>query len=305
MVEHPGDVFDPVGLFGHPQDQVVVLGPVEPGPHPPHLFQQDAPHAGDVTGVHGAHERVGRPVGFEEGHEEGARLVDLVFVAVEEVRIARRDPLGQREQAVGRQLVVVVQEHHVIAACDLQGAVGRFGDAAVFRAQGRPDARIGQAGVAQVAQIAAGVLARAGVVHQDQLPAVVPLRFDRLHQLVQVDRIDVVDGRDDGEPDLRIDRRHAGRQIGRAAGRPVAIAFRLQRKLIAPPILRRVRRTVEQPVGEGVGAGGASFGPAVAKVMGQRIGDPAKVRIDRQIGRPVKFLRRGAGLRRTVSQIMA
>ena len=118
--------------LGGPQDQVVILRPVEAGSKSADLADQLAPQHGEVAGVHRRAKTFRRPVRLQEMNRLAAvdEHVGLVAVDVVDVdrRIDRRRHLLQRRR---HQRVVMIQVGDELAAGDRQPIVRCRHDAAI------------------------------------------------------------------------------------------------------------------------------------------------------------------------------
>ena len=201
-VQRLGDVGDAFGALGQPQDQVVVLAAVEVLAQAPDLLDQGPPGHGQVAHVVVGGQLVRRPVRLDVRVVQLPCRVQLVLVGVQDVdgRVGVEPPhhLGQ---GVRLELVVVVQEGHVLPGGHGQCGVGGLGYARRGGAVDDHDAGV----VPQGGQHVEGLAAVRAVVGHAQLPPVVHLRPHRFHGGRQdvgvgvVDRHQDADGRPIGE----------------------------------------------------------------------------------------------------------
>ena len=87
MVEDERDVVDAVGDLGDAQEQVVVLRPLEPDAEPAGRLEHLPAEAGEVVDVVVTEQQFRGPVRLELRVVPAAGGVDLVLVAVDQVRV--------------------------------------------------------------------------------------------------------------------------------------------------------------------------------------------------------------------------
>ena len=174
----------------HAQHELEVLDRVEGRIEAAGALGELAAHHQQVTDVHRPERVGGRPVGLEEGIGAVAVPGELVGVGVDEVElgvIAER--LGDPQQGIGGQHVVVVEEGDELPPRQRQGGVGRRGDAGVSLAQPDLDPLV----AVPVALEHGPDLGRArAVVGDAQLPVRVALVAHRLDRLGEQPRIGLV-----------------------------------------------------------------------------------------------------------------
>ncbi|GJE45702.1 hypothetical protein AEGHOMDF_4902 [Methylobacterium soli] len=256
MVEHLRHVHDGPRPLAGPQRQVVILRALVAEAKSAACAHEIAAQAGDVAGIHDAHQGIGRPVRLEERAREQPLRVDLVLVAVEEIGPGPVDRQGELVEAIGRQFVVVVEEDDVLPLGPRQRRVGGRRDAPVLRVAADDDPRIGDRREGR-----AGLRLRAGIVDEDQLPVRVPLGRHRGDGRLEVAPLHVVDRRQDREARPAPQGREARVEILRPARGQVAIAPRPGLEAVAR------RRAGLGPVGQ------AGAGPAPAQ-EGRQEGAP-------------------------------
>ena len=87
MTEDLGDMADMPCLLGCTQRQIVVLASFETLSHAARRQEQTAPHDEQAAHVHVRQQQRGRPIGLELRFEPASRRVDLVVVAIDDVRL--------------------------------------------------------------------------------------------------------------------------------------------------------------------------------------------------------------------------
>ena len=218
---------DPAG-HGHPQEQVVVLGPVVLGAEDPAApggaEQQVAADGGEVADVVGPQQReqVEGRLGGVEADPVGL-LGDLRLVAEDQVRLGLGvQAAGEEAEGRGVQQVIVVEDRQEVAAGALDRAVAGAADAEVLLQLVEPDAIVAVGPATGDLQV---VAAAAAVVDQQQLPADVGLAADREDQLLEQPRR--------GVPHRRQQREEHRPGAGRPARAPAP-----QRRHQGGPVLR-------------------------------------------------------------------
>jgi hypothetical protein len=238
VIQHVGHVIDARDGRHQPQEQVVVLRPFHPRAQAAGAADQVGACAYQVSHVVLRPGQRRRPVRLEQRQRAVPSVdADLVLVAVDQRRIRMCiDVLRQRQQRMRRQFVIVVEKHHILAARQIERAVGRGTDVAAIVAPVHPHARLacGQRREHRVHVRRAG-----GVVGDAQLPVRIDLAGHRLDHPLQHRRV-------------RLEHRHDDRENGRAAQRgdqrlTVAAQVRDASLLPGDPlpvriVLRRARR---------------------------------------------------------------
>ena len=129
--------------LGGPQDQVVILRPVEACSEPADLVDEVASQHRQVAGVHRRAEPLGRPIGFQEVNRLAAIDQHVGLVAVHVVDVGSRVECRRHLlECGGHQLVVVIEESDELATSHRQPVVRRGDDATVLRPVEHTDPRV-------------------------------------------------------------------------------------------------------------------------------------------------------------------
>jgi hypothetical protein len=114
VIQHLGDVGDPLRALGEAEEEVVVLAAVEPMPEASDLREEAVTEDRQVGDV--VHRRGDRGSSPAEERQSGGRLLELVLIGIDEVEIAIlvQTP-HDLEEGLWRQLVVVIKERDEIA----------------------------------------------------------------------------------------------------------------------------------------------------------------------------------------------
>ncbi len=264
VVEDLGDVHHPSRHLGGPEHHVEVLAPVELGTEPSDAPQEFVADGRDVPEVGVGEQQIGVPIGFELGLILAIHLVQLVLVRVDDIGVVLgRDHGGDPSQGIGREEIVVIDQHDELPYGGHQCPVGRPRDAAVlFEGQGL-DPRVGggelghrrrQLGVARA------------VVTQAELPVPIGLIDDGLDALAEVPERRPVH-RDDDAQQRAVDRQVLG-------GQGVGMVDAIEVPLVLPvPVVRGERCGVDPPLLLLVVLFG---GPREQEGLGQPVGHPAQ-----------------------------
>ena len=132
-----GDVDDLTGAqpFGAAQHQVMVLRAFEAGPKAAHLAHQLRLQRGQVADQVLRQAQVVVPVGLEVRVLAQAFGAQLVLVGIDQAGLGEGlDGFCQQQQGVLCQHVVVVEQHHPVAAGERQRGVRGLADVAIASA---------------------------------------------------------------------------------------------------------------------------------------------------------------------------
>ena len=218
MIEDARHVLDAARLLGDAKHQLEVLHAVERGVEPAGALDDRSTHQEEMADVHDPAEELGRPIRLEERLAVPSAQVDLVLVCVDHIGVGPAvQQVDAREQGVGVELVVMVEERDELPGGRLERPVRRSGDALVRLAEGDLDPGV----AVERPKVLEGGAARRSVVGQAELPVGVPLGPHRVDAAAQPRGIRVVDGRDDRDerPEAEIGRRDRGRLARRSESR--------------------------------------------------------------------------------------
>ena len=113
--------------FGDTQNEIVILGSLEPRPETTNLEAKILPHRAEVGDHVLLEEQSLVPVRLEVGVAALAVEVDLVLVRINELRVGVPIyRLGNAEEGMRRQEVIMVKQRDPVARCDLNRRVRSF-----------------------------------------------------------------------------------------------------------------------------------------------------------------------------------
>ena len=189
MIQHLGNMLHALAAFGGTQQQIVVLGAVVARAEAANTLDQLASQHAEMAQVVDRKKVVGIEIGFEMRIDMAAIDIELVFIRIHDIRVAREDGLRDFEQCIAGQRVVVVEQADIVAAGKTQGRVGRTGDAGIGRQTHDLDALIE---LAKFIQCCPGFGQGRGVVGNAQFPMRIELLTHRIHRRQQPAPLDVV-----------------------------------------------------------------------------------------------------------------
>ena len=209
-------------VLGEAEHQVVILRAGMLVRKPADLVEKLRLEDEEMADIHLRIEQVAVIVRLEEGEMVLAVRVDLVLVAVKDVRRLRLYHLVVRGERVRREQVVVVEQGEVVAGRELAAFVGVAGDAFVFLEPAELDARV-LAGVflRDGGDVSVLFVARVG---EAELEVRVGLREHGIDHLAQELFVGVVKRDEDAELHVAVD--VLGR--GRVNAQPLIVAALLR-----------------------------------------------------------------------------
>ena len=186
-----------IDVFDAAEDEIDVLSALVSDAETADLGDDGAPDRAEVVGVIVSDRHLGIPVALELGVVVATGGVDFVFVSVEEVGGGvSGNGLGDMEEGVGGEDIVVIEEGNVLAGSEFEGGVGRGGYVAVGFAHGKLDAGIRLGGGAEFFN---DVLVGRAVIGEAEFPVGVDLGFDAVDELVEELGRRIIGGDDDAD----------------------------------------------------------------------------------------------------------
>ena len=116
MIQHPRDVSYTLGMFDNPQQQIVILRPIESRTKTSNIRDQLSAQKNQVTQIITGKKEVRRPVRFE--HWDAKTLLShFIFVGVDQIKVGifLKQP-HVLEEGIGFKDVVVIKKSDPFAA---------------------------------------------------------------------------------------------------------------------------------------------------------------------------------------------